>query len=127
MSLWSLLAAPLLAGNDLRDVKPSILEILTNKEVIAIDQDKLGKQGVRVAKNGDLEVWARPLADGGYAVGLFNRGDAAAKATAKWSDIGVEGAHAVRDLWEHADKGMVADEYTAEVPSHGVVTIKIAK
>ena len=127
MSLWCLLAAPLLAGNDLRDVKPGILEILTNKEAIAVDQDKLGKQGVRVAKNGDLEVWARPLADGGHAVGLFNRGEAAAKVTAKWSDIGVQGTHAVRDLWEHADKGTVADEYTVEVPSHGVVMIKIAK
>jgi alpha-galactosidase len=127
MSLWCLLAAPLLSGNDLRDMKPGILEILTNKEAIAIDQDKLGKQGVRVAKNGDLEVWARPLADGGHAVGLFNRGDAAAKATATFSDIGIEGAHAVRDLWEHADKGTVADSYTAEVPSHGVVLIKIAK
>jgi alpha-galactosidase len=127
MSLWCLLAAPLLAGNDLRDVKPAILEILTNKEAIAIDQDKLGKQGVRVAKNGDLEVWARPLADGGHAVGLFNRGEAAAKATAKWSDIGVTGTHKVRDLWAHADRGKVKDEYSAEVPSHGVVMIKIAK
>ena len=80
-----------------------------------------------MAKNGDLEVWARPLADGGHAVGLFNRGEAAAKVTAKWSDIGVQGTHAVRDLWEHADKGTVADEYTVEVPSHGVVMIKIAK
>jgi alpha-galactosidase len=127
MSLWCLLAAPLLAGNDLRDVKPSILEILTDKEAIAVDQDKLGKQGVRVAKNGDLEVWARPLADGGHAVGLFNRGDAAAKVTAKWSDVGVQGAHKVRDLWAHADRGKVKDEYTAEVPSHGVVMIRIAK
>jgi alpha-galactosidase len=127
MSLWCLLAAPLLAGNDLRDVKASILEILTNKEAIAVDQDRLGKQGVRVAKNGDLEVWARPLADGGHAVGLFNRGEAAAKVTAKWSDIGVKGAHKVRDLWAHADRGKVKDEYTAEVPSHGVVMIKIAK
>jgi alpha-galactosidase len=127
MSLWCLLAAPLLAGNDLRDVKPSILEILTDKEAIAVDQDKLGKQGVRVAKNGDLEVWARPLADGGHAVGLFNRGDAAAQVAARWSDIGVKGTHKVRDLWAHADRGKVKEEYTAVVPPHGVVMIKIAK
>jgi alpha-galactosidase len=87
----------------------------------------LGKQGVRWAKYGDLEMWVRPLADGGHAVGLFNRGETAAKATATFSDIGIEGAHAVRDLWEHADKGTVADSYTAEVPPHGVVLIKIAK
>jgi alpha-galactosidase len=127
MSLWCLLAAPLLAGNDLRDVKPAIIEILTNKEAIAVDQDKLGRQGVRVARNGDLEVWARPLADGGHAVGLFNRGEATAKVTAKWSDIGVKGAHKVRDLWAHTDQGTVAEEYTAEVPPHGAVMIRIAK
>jgi alpha-galactosidase len=127
MSLWCLLASPLLAGNDLRDVKPEILEILTNKEMIAVDQDALGKQATRVAKSGDLEVWARPLADGGHAVGLFNRGESAAKVTAKWSDVGVTGAHPVRDLWKHEDAGKIAGEYTAEVPSHGVVMIKVAK
>jgi len=127
MSLWCLLAAPLLAGNDLRDMQPNILEILTNKEVIAVDQDKLGKQAVRMAKDKDLEVWARPLADGGHAVGLFNRGDAAAKVTAKWSDIGIAGSHKARDLWAHKDLGKISAEFTAEVPSHGVVMIRIAK
>lgn len=127
MSLWCILAAPLLAGNDLRDMKPGILEILTNKEAIAVDQDKLGTQGVRVSKNGDLEVWSKPLADGGHAVGLFNRGADTAKVTAKWSELGVKGAHKVRNLWEHADQGSMTDEYTAAVPSHGVVMVKIAK
>jgi len=127
MSLWCLLSAALLAGNDIRDMKPSIADILMNKEVIAVDQDKLGKQGVRVSKQGDLEVWAKPLADGGHAVGLFNRGEATAKVTAKWSDVGVNGPHKVRDLWKHADLGKMADAYSADVPSHGVVMIKIAK
>jgi alpha-galactosidase len=127
MSLWSLLAAPLLAGNDVRDMKPEILAILTNREVIAVDQDKLGKQGVRVAKEGDIEVWAKPLADGGHAVGLFNRGADEAKVTAKWSDIGISGSHKVRDLWKLWDLGNVADQYSAIVPSHGVVMIKVGK
>ena len=127
MSLWSLLAAPLLAGNDLRDMKPGIAAILMNKEVIAVDQDKLGKQGVRVAKDGDLEVWSKPLADGGRAVGLFNRGDGVAKVTATWSDAGITGTHKIRDLWKHEDLGNMVGAYTAEVPSHGVVMIKIAK
>jgi alpha-galactosidase len=146
MSLWSLLAAPLLAGNDFREMKPGIREILTNKEVIAVDQDKLGKQAVRVyppapaeekesvskaqrgsTSGGLLQVFARPLADGGRAVGLFNLGDAPAKVTAKWSDIGITGSHKVRDLWKHEDRGAVKDEFTVEVPSHGVVLIKIAK
>jgi alpha-galactosidase len=125
MSLWSLLAAPLLAGNDLRSVSPAILEILTNKEVIAIDRDALGKQARRVTKDGDLEVWARPLADGAYAAGLFNRGPAASRVTARWSDIGVTGTARVRDLWAHADRGEAAGEFSSEVPSHGVVLIKL--
>jgi alpha-galactosidase len=98
-----------------------------------VDQDKLGTQGVRVsppgttANTGSLEVWARPLADGGRAVGLFNKGAESAKITAKWSDIGLEGSHKVRDLWKHQDLGAVSGEYSAEVPSHGVVMIKVAK
>jgi alpha-galactosidase len=125
MSLWSLLAAPLLAGNDLREVAPGILDILTNKEVIAVDQDELGKQGVRVSKTGDLEVWARPLAGGGHAVGMFNRGGASAKVRARWSDLGITGSHEVRDLWAHADRGKVSGQYEAEVPPHGVVMVKV--
>lgn len=125
MSLWSLLAAPLLAGNDLRDVSPAILEILTNKEVIAVDQDPLGKQATRVAKDGDLEVWSRPLTGGAYAVGLFNRGLSTSKITARWSDIGVTGKARVRDLWTHANLGEAAAEFSSEVPSHGVVLIRI--
>jgi alpha-galactosidase len=125
MSLWSLLAAPLLAGNDLRSVPPEVMKILANREVITVDQDPLGKQAKRVAKNGDLEVWARPLHDGAYAVGLFNRGEAAAKVRARWSDVGFSGKGKVRDLWAHADQGSMVDAYSAEVPSHGVVMIRV--
>ena len=125
MSLWSLLAAPLLAGNDLRDVSPAILDLLTNKEVIAVDQDQLGKQATRVAKQGDLEVWARPLAGGAYAVGLFNRGGATSKVTARWSDIGLSGNAHVRDLWTRADRGQAIGEFSSDVPSHGVVLIRL--
>jgi alpha-galactosidase len=125
MSLWCIQAAALLAGNDIRDMKPEVAEILMNKEVIAVDQDKLGKQGARVAKNGDLEVWSKPLADGGHAVGLFNRGADTAKVTAKWSDLGIQGSHELRDLWKHADLGKTSGEFTAEVPTHGVVMVKI--
>jgi alpha-galactosidase len=127
MSLWCIQAAALLAGNDIRDMKPNIAAILMNKEVIAIDQDRLGKQGVRVAKDGTSEVWSKPLRDGGLAVGLFNRGGDAAKVTATWSDLGVTGARGVRDLCAHKDLGNMAGEFSADVPSHGVVLIKIAK
>jgi alpha-galactosidase len=128
MSLWSILAAPLLAGNDLRNMQPTILEILTNREVIALNQDKDGKQGRRVAKSGDQEVWARPLSDGGQAIGLFNRGTAPAKMTIKWTDVGMNAAPAhVRDLWAHRDVIPDAAEYSAVVPPHGVVTLRASK
>jgi alpha-galactosidase len=127
MSLWCLLAAPLLAGNDLRDMKKEISDILMNREVVAIDQDVKGVQGTRVAKNGDLEVWEKPLADGSHAVGLFNLGKDSGVVTANFSDLKLSGSHAVRDLWAHADKGKVKDKFEATVPSHGVVLVKIAK
>jgi len=124
MSLWSLLAAPLLAGNDLRDVPPNILAILTNKEVIAIDQDKLGKQARRASKTGGLELWTRPLERGGYAVGLFNRGEAAAKMTLHASDLNIKRMSKIRDLWSHVD-GPAGAEFTVDVPSHGVAMLRV--
>ena len=127
MSLWALLAAPLLAGNDLRDVKPAILAILTNKEVVAIDQDTLGKQAQRFSKNGQVEVWARPLADGSEAIGLFNRGPETAKVTASKSDLRLHGDYAVHVVWENADRGKFGDAFSTDVPSHGVVLLTLKK
>lgn len=128
MSLWSLLAAPLLAGNDLRSMPQDVSEILTNREVIAIDQDPAGNQGHRVAKSGEQEVWARPLADGGFAIGLFNRGAASAAVTVKWSDLGLgTPPTTARDLWAHSDVKLDGPEYTASVPSHGVAMLRVAK
>jgi alpha-galactosidase len=125
MSLWSILAAPLLAGNDLSKMKPEDLAILTNKEVIAVDQDSKGVQGHRVAEEGPLEVWAKPLADGSYAVGLFNRGESANPVTLELKDIGISGEAKVRDLWAHRDVGSVSGSYTATVPKHGAVMLKV--
>jgi len=124
MSLWSMLAAPLLAGHDVRTMSDSIKEILLNKEVIAIDQDKAGHQGVRVRQDGELEVWKKPLAQG-VAVALFNRSKDAAKMTVKWSEVGVtKKSPKVRDLWGHKDI-KAPGEYAVEVPSHGVVMLKV--
>ena len=128
MSLWSILAAPLLAGNDLRNMTPAILEILTNREVIAINQHKDGKQGRRISKSGDQEVWARPLSAGAQAIGLFNRGSAPAKISIKWSDLGLKSAPAqARDLWVHSDLKLDGAEYSVMVPPHGVVMLRAAK
>jgi len=126
-SLWSMLAAPLIAGNDLRSMTPAINEILTNAEVIKIDQDPLGKQGARVAKSGDTEVWARPLKGGDYAVALFNRGEQAQKIAALWQDVGAKGEFKIRDLWAHAERGTSSNRFEAEVPSHGVVLVRLSK
>jgi len=127
MSLWSILAAPLLAGNDLRSVSSSILAILTNREVIAIDQDAGGKQGKRVWKSGDQEIWIRDLAGGDKAVGVFNRGASAAGVTVEWTDLQVKMPARGRDLWAHKDVSFTGPQYTADVAAHGVVMWRIAQ
>jgi alpha-galactosidase len=125
MSLWCLLAAPLLAGNDLSKMTPDTLAILTNPEVIAEDQDALGIQGHRVAQEGQLEVWVKLLADGSKAVGLFNRGESVMPVTAYFRDVGIGDAASVRDLWEKRDLGVFNSSFTAQVPTHGVVLLRV--
>jgi alpha-galactosidase len=126
MSLWSILAAPLLAGNDLTHMDPQVLSILTNKDVIAVDQDPKGVQGHRVTQQGPLEVWAKPLADGSVAVGLFNRGAGPEKMAVNFREIGVSDPAAVRDLWTHQQVESSARSYSAVVPEHGVVMIRVS-
>jgi alpha-galactosidase len=126
MSLWSMLAAPLIAGNDLRNMTAAIHDTLTNKEVIAIDQDPEGHQAKRVAKNGDQEIWSRPLAGGATAVALFNRATSDAPITVKWSDLGLKSApKKARDLWSHSNVKVGKSDYTAIVPGHGVVLLRL--
>jgi alpha-galactosidase len=126
-SLWALLAAPLIAGNDLRNMRPEIHDILTNKEVIAVNQDALGREGERVAKNGDLEVWAKQMKDGSRAVILLNRGGTEQPITAYWEDLGYpsEVGAAVRDLWLHKDLGKFSGKFSATVASHGVAMVTV--
>lgn len=125
MSLWCILAAPLIAGNDLTTMTPETISILTNPEVIAIDQDRLGVQGHRVWAQGPVEIWMKPLADGSKAVGLFNREQGSIELTVHFSDIGMTGPATVRDLWARKDLGIFRGNYSAEVPQHSVVLIKI--
>ena len=126
-SLWAILAAPLIAGNDLRSMRPEIRDILTNKEVIAIDQDPLGMQGRRVSKSGDREVWAKQLQDGSRAVVLLNRGAAAQNVAVTWGEIGYPDhlSASVRDLWEHKELAKATGKFGATVPSHGVVMVTV--
>jgi alpha-galactosidase len=126
MSLWALLAAPLLAGNDLRSMSAETKEILTNSEVIAVDQDTKGLQGHRLWDEGPLEIWAKQLSDGGYAVGLFNRGESELKVMLDLKMLGISGPAHLRNLWEHRDLGPMNTSYSAMVPKHGVVMLKVS-
>ena len=126
MSLWCLLAAPLLAGNDMTKMTPAALAILTNPEVLVVDQDAAGMQGRRVGQEGPLEVWMKPLGDGSKAVGLFNRGESAMPVTVVFHDLAMGNAARVRDLWEHKDLGSFKTSFTATVPRHGVVLIRVS-
>ncbi|CQR47316.1 Alpha-galactosidase A precursor [Paraliobacillus sp. PM-2] len=125
-SMWSIMASPLLLGNDLREMSEETLSILTNEEVIAVNQDPLGIQGERIVKNGEKEVWLKPIENyTSGAVALFNRSNTEAEITVNWDDIGLEGNVSVRDIWEHEDKGEFSDSYTATVPAHGIVMLKV--
>jgi alpha-galactosidase len=126
-SLWALMAAPLMAGNDVRDMADNTREILTNKEVIAVDQDSLGVQGTLVGENPpELQTWAKPLKDGSRAVVLFNRSGLATAMTVTWNRIGLRsGAANVRDLWAHADRGVHTGRFSATVQPHGVVMLRV--
>jgi len=126
-SLWAILAAPLIAGNDLRSMRAEIRDILTNKEVIAINQDPLGMQGRRVSKSGDREVWAKQLKDGSRAVILFNRGPSAQSVAVTWEEIGYPDhlSASMRDVWEHKDLSKTTEKFGATVPSHGVVMVTV--
>ena len=127
ISLWCLLSSPLLIGCDMNSMDPFTLALLTNDEVLDINQDPLGIPAGRIAQNGQTEVWARPLFDGTRAVGLFNRGRQEAKVWVGWHDLKGAGRLPVRDLWQHKDLGEPADGYEASVPAHGVVLIKVGK
>ena len=126
-SLWAILAAPLIAGNDLRNMRPEIHDILTNKEVIAVDQDSAGHEGERVAENGDLEVWAKQMRDGSRAVVLLNRGSSEQEIKVNWEELGYPGHFnaSVRDLWQHKDLGKFTEKFSAPVASHGVVMVTV--
>jgi alpha-galactosidase len=126
-SLWAILAAPLIAGNDLRDMKPETREILTQKEVIAVDQDPAGNQGRRVCKNGGMEAWAKVLQDGSRAVVLLNRGTADAEISVAWEELGYPAhlAAKVRDLWQAKDLGKHTAKFSANVAPHSIVMLKV--
>jgi alpha-galactosidase len=130
ISLWCLQAAPLLIGCDLTQLDPFTLGLLTNDEVIDIDQDPLG-QAAHLVKQSDqksIQIWARKLEDGSTAVGLVNTGDAPIAGSANWGDLNLTGSQTVRDLWRQKDLGKFDGKFTSEpIPSHGVIFIRLSR
>jgi alpha-galactosidase len=127
-SLWAMMAAPLIAGNDLVNMSAATKSTLTNAEVIAVDQDPLGQQGHPLTSSSTtLEVWVKPLSGTQtYAVLLLNRTAAMADISVTWSSLGITSTSAaVHDLWVPSDSGVIANGYTAHVASHGVVMLKV--
>lgn len=127
MSLWAILAAPLLAGNDLTTMTPETVAILTNHDVIAIDQDPAGKQGDRVSAEGPIEIWAKPLADGSKAVGVFNRHPGTLTAKVDFRELGFSGSVKARDLWLNKDLGKITGPYSVTLPAHSVLLLRVSK
>lgn len=126
-SLWAMMAAPLIAGNDMAGMSAATRDILLNKDVIAVDQDSLGAQGHRVARDGKQEIWVKPMADGGRTLLLWNRGEAPARIVADWPKLGLPTGISLhgRNLWTHKDLGRLSKSYGAEVAPHGVVMIRL--
>jgi alpha-galactosidase len=127
ITMWCLLSAPLLLGCDLDKLDEFTLNLLSNDEVLAVNQDSLGKQALCVTKDGELRVYAKTLEDGSKAVGLFNLGTNAAPVTVKWSDLGLAGKLAVRDLWRQKDLAACEGEFQLPVAGHGAELVKVSK
>jgi alpha-galactosidase len=125
VSLWSLLACPLIFSGDMRKLDDFTLNVLCNDEVIAVNQDPLCRSARRVFKDDLIEVWSKELEDGSRAVGLFNRHEAPVRVTAKWPDIGVSGPCYVRDLWRQKTIGKYDGSFSANVARHGVLFVRV--
>jgi alpha-galactosidase len=125
VTLWSILDAPMVLAADLTSLDPFTLNLLTNDEVLAVNQDALGKQATRMAQHGGLEVWAKGMADGSTVVGLFNRGEVAAEVTADWAELSLSGKQSVRDLWRQKDLGDFDGDFKMKVERHGAELIRL--
>lgn len=126
-SFWSLLAAPLMAGNDLRNMNDSIRNILLNSDAIAINQDKAGIQGKKVVDEGDFEIWTKPLDNGDLAVIYFNRNEKKLEFPTRWESIGIKGNRRVYDIWEHCEVGSTTDMKSVVIGGHSVLYFRLKK
>lgn len=126
ISIWCILAAPLLLGCDLERLDAFTVSLLTNDEVLAVHQDPLGKQGRRVYATEDAEIWTRELADGSLAVLLLNASEFPRWVEATWAQLGLNGPRLVRDLWRKTDKGVADGRVSATLPRHGVAMVRLS-
>ena len=126
ISLWCLLSAPLLIGCDISKLDDFTLNLLTNDEVIAVDQDVLGKQAQQLIKKDTYQVWMKKLENGTYAIGIFNTSEESQNISFKWSDLGIKGSNKIRDLWRQQDSSVSPVEFSGKVAPHGVTLIKVA-
>ena len=130
MGMWAMLAAPLLAGNNLSQLTPEVTAVLTNREVLAIDQDSLGKQARRVFAEGPVEIWARPLADGGVALAVFNFGEDESMMRGirlHLAQVGAADGWKARDLWSGKDLGPIRDDYAFRLKRHESLLLKLSR
>src|ERR1022692_2593654 len=126
MTLWCLVSAPLLLGNDLSELTPFTLNVLENDEVLAVSQDSLGKQAATIVKDGDVRILAKDLEDGSKAVGLFNTGtNGTVTVTVKWWDLNISGKQSVRDLWRQKSLGQFSDEFEFVVAPHSAELVEV--
>jgi len=126
-SLWCMLAAPLMAGNDLRTMLPAVRDLLTNREVIAVNQDSLGKQGYKIRDEGEFEIFCKPLSRGNQAICLFNRHDTEFKVSIDWKTLQIPETCRIRDLWKHEYCGDTGRNFTVTIPAHDVILLKLEK
>jgi alpha-galactosidase len=136
-SMWCMLAAPLIAGNDIRTMTNETRDILTNKELISIDQDKLGIQAFKLFDYGDVEIWAKPLSNNEWAFAFLNRADVVKPVELNWNENNIydgvskmnaeftKVSYSIRDLWANKTLGTTADIFKATIPAHDVIVVKI--
>jgi alpha-galactosidase len=128
MTLWCLLCAPLLLANDMGEMDAFTKNLLENDEVLSVSQDSLGDQAVEISRDGDARVYAKKMADGSKAVGLFNTGtNGTITVTVKWSDLKISGSQNVRDLWRQKDLGRFKNDFSLPVAAHSAELVKISR
>ena len=125
-SLWCMLAAPLIAGNDLSNMSKETVYTLTNKEMIAIDQDKLGKQGYLIEDQEDFQIFLKPLSGGDTAICLFNRGEQSKEVNIDWKKYKIGAGHTIFDLWKKRVAGTTATAYKTSIPRHDVTVLRLS-